>query len=179
MGILAISYMVLNYLRFGSIVEFGHNYLPEFMRAENGQFHVSYIANNLKSLLQLPQYQEDGKMVINHFGNLNFLIVSPVIVMTLAGLLYAIVKKNREILLLGILIVLLSVGYLLFLTAHRTMGGWHFGNRYAIDILPYIYLLIGKITAKYPYLAKYYIPLCIWGICVNAIGTIVVYNGLA
>ena len=35
---IAVSYMILNYMRFGSIFEFGHNYLPEFMRVETGQF---------------------------------------------------------------------------------------------------------------------------------------------
>ena len=29
-GAIAISYMALNYARFGNITEFGHNYLPEF-----------------------------------------------------------------------------------------------------------------------------------------------------
>ena len=40
-GCVALTYMVLNYLRFGSIIEFGHNYLPEFIRAEHGTVSVS------------------------------------------------------------------------------------------------------------------------------------------
>lgn len=36
----AAAYMWYNYARFGSVLEFGHNYLPEFTEAENGQFHL-------------------------------------------------------------------------------------------------------------------------------------------
>ena len=39
-GAIAISYMALNYARFGNITEFGHNYLPEFTRTTTGP--VSY-----------------------------------------------------------------------------------------------------------------------------------------
>lgn len=178
MGVLAISYMVLNYLRFGNIMEFGHNYLPEFVEAEYGQFHVNYIKNNLASLFHLPEFSDDGTMIIDHFGNLNFMIVCPIAAVALAGLGYAIFKKNRRLALMGVLIVILSIGYLLFLTMHKTMGGWQFGNRYAIDILPYVYLLMSMISAKYPGINKYCIPLFVFGSCLNIVGTVIVFNGL-
>lgn len=179
MGVVAISYMMLNYLRFGNILEFGHNYLPEFVRAEKGQFHLDYIKTNLPSLLHLPEYNEDGTMLINQFGNLSFLIVCPIVVMALVGLAYVIYRKNVQLLAMGVVIVVLSAMYLLIITMHKTLGGWQFGNRYAIDILPYVYLLLGLITAKYPKLAKYCVPLCSFGICLNVVGTVIVYNGLA
>ncbi len=179
MGLLAISYMLLNYFRFGNILEFGHNYLPEFVRAENGQFHPDYIKTNLPSLFRLPQYNEDGTMLINQFGNLSFFMVCPITVAALLGLGYAIYKKNVHLSIMGILIVVLSDVYLLVVTMHKTLGGWHFGNRYVIDILPYVYLLVGLISAKYPKLAKYCLPLCVFGICLNIVGTVIVYNGLS
>lgn len=39
--LVALSYFILNYARFGSIFEFGHNYLPEFTRTETGQFNLA------------------------------------------------------------------------------------------------------------------------------------------
>ena len=41
--LIAVSYMVLNYVRFGNILEFGRKYLPEFVNESNGQFNVIYI----------------------------------------------------------------------------------------------------------------------------------------
>ena len=52
--------MILNYARFGSIFEFGHNYLPEFTEAENGQFSLQYALDNLPSLFKLPIFAENG-----------------------------------------------------------------------------------------------------------------------
>lgn len=179
MGALGVSYMLLNYLRFGNIAEFGHNYLPEFVRAEKGQFHPDYIKTNLPSLFHIPEYNEDGTMLINHFGNLSFLIVSPIVVIALIGLGYVIYKRNMRLAIMGTGIVMLSAVYLMIITMHKTLGGWQFGNRYAIDILPYIYLLAGLIISKYPGLAKYCVPFCVFGMCLNIVGTIIVYNGLA
>ena len=36
--VIALVYMTLNYMRFGNVTEFGHNYLPEFTEAQYGQF---------------------------------------------------------------------------------------------------------------------------------------------
>ena len=47
--------MALNAARFGNPMEFGHNYLPEFVRAEKGQFSLSYAMGHLKQLLRLPK----------------------------------------------------------------------------------------------------------------------------
>lgn len=178
MGIVALSYMLLNYWRFGNILEFGHNYLPEFVRAEKGQFHLDYIKINLPALFRLPEYNENGTMLINTQGNLSIFIVCPIIVVALIGLGYVIYKKNIRLIMPGVLIVVLSGMYLLIIAMHKTLGGWQFGNRYVIDLLPYFYLLLGKITGRYPGLAKYSLPFCVFGICINIVGTLLVYNGL-
>lgn len=178
MAIVAFSYMILNYLRFGSIFEFGHNYLPEFVRAEKGQFHVDYMASNIKCLLNLPDIAEDGRLIIDHFGNLNFMLASPIVIAAILGLTFVVFKRDWKLCRMGILTMVLVTIYLTITVMHRTMGAWHFGNRYAIDILPYIYVLVGLISAKYPRLVKYYVPLCLLGCMLNVVGTIVVYNGL-
>ena len=177
-GAVAISYMILNYLRFGNIFEFGHNYLPEFVRAEYGQFHIHYVKENVKALFRLPEFAEDGKLIINSMGNLNIFLVSPIFLFILIALLYALVKKAYRQVMQAVGILLLSVLYLFIIVMHKTMGGWHFGNRYSIDILPWGFLAMGMLTSRFPELIKYQIPFCIWGICLNVVGTVCVYNGL-
>lgn len=177
-GGIAVSYMLLNYLRFGSILEFGHNYLPEFVRAEDGQFHINYISENVKTLFRLPEFMEDGRLVINNMGNLNFLLVSPFFLFAVFSLAYALYKKAYKEVMQGAGVILLSMLYLLIVVMHKTMGGWHFGNRYSNDILSWFYPVVCVIISRFPGLAKYQIPLCIWGICLNAVGTVCVYNGL-
>ena len=51
---IALCYMLYNYVRFGNVLEFGHNYLPEFTESEKGQFSLSYILPNLYNLLLRP-----------------------------------------------------------------------------------------------------------------------------
>lgn len=174
----AISYMVLNYLRFGNILEFGHNYLPEFVRAEHGQFHLHYVKDNLRSLLKMPVFAEDGKWVFDSFGNLNMFIVSPILIVAILVFVYSICKKSFHLAGLNGLIILLSVIYMFVVVMHKTMGAWHFGNRYANDILPWCYLGVCMVISKYPRIAKYQMPFAIWGMCLNVIGTVVVYNWL-
>ncbi len=177
MAAVALSYMMLNYLRFGSIFEFGRKYLPEFMREEKGQFHIDYMAANLKLLFNFPEVTEEGRLVIDHFGNLNFMLASPIVIVAVLGIFYVAWKKDRKLFGMGSLTTLLVIIYLTITVLHRTMGAWHFGNRYAIDILPYVYLWVGMISAKYPKLVKYYMPFFILGCMLNVVGTIVVYNG--
>ena len=151
----ALTYMVLNYLRFGSIIEFGHNYLPEFIRAEHGQFSVKYMSENLKSML-----------------------VSPCVIFAILTLLACILKKEYRIVIFQSGIIACAIAYLAVTIMHKTMGGWHFGNRYANDILPWIYLATVLGLSRVEKLGKYQIPIAVFGLCLNAIGNVVVYNGL-
>lgn len=175
--LIGLSYVILNFVRFGNPLEFGHNYLPEFTEAEYGQFHSEYIAGNLKMLFHLPEFSEDGVMIIDHFGNLSMLIVSPIFVLFLIYLVGLLWKKEQKLIKMFIVLLVLSIIYMLIVVMHRTMGGWHFGNRYTNDLLPWIYLGIVLVQAKYPELFKYQIPLIVWGMCLNAVGSVAVYNG--
>ncbi|MEQ2543187.1 hypothetical protein WMO27_17960 [Lachnospiraceae bacterium CLA-AA-H183] len=177
-GCVALTYMVLNYLRFGSIIEFGHNYLPEFIRAEHGQFSVKYMSENLKSLLHFFQFDESGKIVIDHFGNLSFMLASPCVIFAILTLLACILKKEYRIVIFQSGIIACAIAYLAVTIMHKTMGGWHFGNRYANDILPWIYLATVLGLSRVEKLGKYQIPIAVFGLCLNAIGNVVVYNGL-
>ena len=173
----AISYMVLNQLRFGNVAEFGHNYLPEFLY-EHQQFSTGYLAGNFKMLMHLPQFDENGKMMIDHFGNLNFLWVNPPILIALIGILLACIRREKRAVIVGVMTIVLSACYLVVTMMHATMGGWHFGNRYSNDILPWLYLPLAMVLAKHKRFVKYQLPFAIWGLMFNVVGTIIVYNGL-
>lgn len=177
-GIVAMSYMTLNYARFGNVFEFGHNYLPEFVRAENGQFHVSYMWENLKILFQMPEFTEQGRMIINNMGSLSMLIVNPIVLFLLIEFFFCIIKRDKHLLCWLSGILLMSVFYMLIVVMHRTMGGWHFGNRYSNDILPWIYLGTVIVHTRFQKFVKYQIPFCIMAIGLNVVGSVIVYNGL-
>lgn len=175
--LVAGSYMGLNYARFGNVTEFGHNYLPEFVY-EHKQFSTEYLAKNFAMLTHLPEFEDTGKLIVDHFGNLNFLWVNPPILIACVLLIVALVYREKDALAIGILTVFLSTVYLIVTMMHATMGGWHFGNRYSNDILPWMYLPLVMVLAKHPRLVKYQVPFAIWGLLFNVVGTIIVYNGL-
>lgn len=174
---MAMSYMLLNYARFGNIAEFGHNYLPEFVY-EHQQFSIEYLKKNIHMLMNLPEFDENGKMLIDHFGNLNFLWVNPPVLVAGIAWLYACVKREKKAVLAGGMTLLLAAAYLVVTMMHATMGGWHFGNRYTNDILPWCYLMLVMVLGRFPILMKYQLPFAIWGVMFNVVGTVIVYNGL-
>ena len=177
--ILAGLYMLLNYLRFDNHLEFGHNYLPEHLKSEHGQFSFYYMAANFKSLFHMPEFSSDHKMKIDCYGNLNFMIVSPYVLFAIVMLIVLLIKKQKKQSLLSILVITLSTAYMAITLMHKTMGGWSFGNRYANDILPWLYIIGVLGISKCSKASKYQIPLFLFGMCLNVVGTIYVYNNWA
>jgi len=175
--LLAISYMALNYFRFGSITEFGHNYLPEFVNVHK-QFSLEYLGQNFKMLMHMPQKDDYGRMVVDHFGNINFLLINTVVVVFLLGIFVLIIKRRWKIVINCGCILLMSVAYLIFVMCHATMGGWHFGNRYSNEIIPFVFCGLMMVYKRFPALVKWQLPFAIWGMCLNIVGTVIVYNGL-
>lgn len=129
------SYMLLNYMRFGNIFEFGHNYLPEFTSQENGQFSIHYLWNNIGALTQLPEIIE-GALKFDMFGKVNIFIAFPFYIITLWLTIECIVKGEKIQKIFLIFTWGTIVTNIFFLLLHRTMGGAHFGNRYIIETLP-------------------------------------------
>lgn len=175
--LIALSYMTLNYMRFGSIFEFGHNYLPEFTRTETGQFHISYFAGNLKNLLRLPVPDPESHALRFPTDNgMAFWLVTPLFLTMAAAWLYAVVKKWRQQRVLILLLPLLALLHVFVICCHRTLGGWHFGNRYLLDLLPYLFygLLVWKPDEDW--FARWNMPLFYLGLSMQLIGTAAVYN---
>ena len=130
----AAGYAAYNYARFGNIFEFGHNYLPEFTRAEHGQLSLEYVGSNWKTLFfGSPFSINNGNITINQFGFSMFLSC-PIFIVNAAWLVQDIL--NHRFNGTKLMIVLMCAVNLLLLLMHRTLGGHQFGARYALELVP-------------------------------------------
>ena len=159
-AIIAAAYMLYNYIRFDSVFEFGHNYLPEFTEAEHGQFHISYMAENLKSLIRLPHFASDGRLVFPQFNGMSVFLCFPIIFSCIFR-----TPSDKKAALLGIITAAVQLA---LITSHRTMGGFHFGNRYCIDVMPCIFYMLLSAKNTRPSYIEY--PLFLFGLAINAVG---------
>lgn len=170
-------YLTLNFARFHNPFEFGHNYLPEFTRAEHGQFSFSYIPANLRLLLGLPGVNgENGALDYTAYNCAPFYLAAPMAVCFIGSLVHAAVTKRRSTLpIRGLAFMLLA--HLLIVCCHRTMGGFQFGDRYLVDMLPYLYFGLLVLRPEEERRELLNLPLYTLGLCVNLVGTVAAYNG--
>ena len=141
------SYMIYNYVRFGDPLEFGHNFLPEFMRVPDGQFSTAYIKGNAKAFFRIFPSYSDGKLEFTRYG-FAFWVSNVIFVLAAVALiLYAIyVFRERRarrfpffrgaVFTEAALFALAGAVHVFLLLLHRTAGGWQFGMRYTVDIIP-------------------------------------------
>ena len=176
------SYMALNFLRFGNVLEFGHNYLPEFTRAEHGQFSLTYMADNLQALLRLPKWNGAEEPLTFYSANgMAFWLANPMYFSLLAAWGMALIrrlrhKENQRGVFLLVTLPLLSIIYMLILCAHRTLGGWHFGNRYLLDTMPWLYLGLLCWKPEQERFDRMNLPLACFGASLNLLGTVAAFN---
>ena len=176
------SYMALNFLRFGNVLEFGHNYLPEFTRAEHGQFSLTYMADNLQALLRLPKWNGAEEPLTFYSANgMAFWLANPMYFSLLAAWVLALIRRLRQKekqrgMFLLVTLPLLSIIYMLILCAHRTLGGWHFGNRYLLDTMPWLYLGLLCWKPEQERFDRMNLPLACFGASLNLLGTVAAFN---
>lgn len=176
--IIGTIYMCYNYIRFDNILEFGHNYLPEFIEAEHGQFSLQYLLPNLKKLC-FSFIKINNKLDLSFGFPFCFLIANPVIVLYL----YRLIKnylKEKKIDYFRLLIFIFTSLNILLICMHRTLGEWQFGARYTCDILPILFLGIiwykDKTQQIKPLtLDKFEICCLIFGIILNVFGAIILH----
>ena len=174
--IVAIMYMTYNYIRFDNIIEFGHNYLPEFVEAEHGQFSTYYFLDNIKVLL-FNGFQIDYKLQLHFQMPFCFFIANPVIIMYVYRSIKNVIK-NRKVDWFKVLILLMLILHIVAICMHKTLGAWQFGARYTCDLLPFVLLGFiykkngdGKIELDY-----FEIVCIIFGIILNIFGAIMMYT---
>lgn len=169
-------YLMLNVARFDNPFEFGHTHLPEFVRSTEGQFSLNYATKNFKQLFRLPQTGgEHGMMIYDTYDCMAFWLIDPIIVSFMVMWLYALTRK-RKACGLNLIIVPATICVHLIVCCHKTMGGYQFGNRYIVDMLPYVFY--GLITYKQGVGKAEWLnnPLFALGFSINLIGTVSTYN---
>jgi Gpi18-like mannosyltransferase len=144
-AIIGAAYMIYNYIRFGNPLELGHNYLPEFVNSPDGQFNLSYLLPNLYNLFIRPiSLGSNGALVYPIFDGFMFYIANPIFIIWFICLIKDVLKKEMTAVKATICIAVLA--NIVLLCIHKTLGGWQFGARYTIDMIPmvFLYLLLSK-----------------------------------
>lgn len=170
-------YLMLNAARFDNPFEFGHNHLPEFVRSTEGQFSLNYATKNFKQLFRLPQTGgEHGMLIYDTYDCMAFWLIDPMIVSFMVTWLYAQTRKRKACGLNLIIVPATTCVHLMIVCCHKTMGGYQFGNRYIVDMLPYVFY--GLITYKQGVGKAEWLnnPLFALGFSINLIGTVSTYN---
>ena len=165
-------YLMLNAARFDNPFEFGHTHLPEFVRSTEGQFSLNYATKNFKQLFRLPQTGgEHGMMIYDTYDCMAFWLIDPIIVSFMVTWLYALTRKRKAYGLNLIIVPATICVHLMIVCCHKTMGGYQFGNRYIVDMLPYVFY--GLITYKQGVGKAEWLnnPLFALGFSINLIGT--------
>ena len=135
---IAIMFMAYNYARFGNPLEFGHNYLPEFVRAQDGQFSLNYLFPNLKQLLtNFITFGDNFKL--DFPMPFAFFIANPLYIAALYRAIKEIIKTHK-ISITRLIFLCSIVLNLILICCHRTLGAWQFGARYTCDMLPFVLL---------------------------------------
>ena len=166
--LVALSLMIYNFIRFGNPIEFGHNYLPEFTRVEEGQFNLKYLIPNLKQAFKLPfEFKPDFKLSINRFSANIFYIFNPIIAVFFFYNVKNIIKKFK---IYDILWLFAVVVFIIATCMHRTLGGLQFGARYFIDFIPYIALYLAKTKINSRVALPTLFLICIFAISLNVYG---------
>ena len=146
----ALAIGIYNYCRFRNPLEFGHNYLPEFSFQGGIQFSLSHVGNNMKTFVWgLPFDVNEGALSLKKFG-FSFLIACPLLTVMLVSFVADLIRKRMDLLRLVTICTFLVHFFLLLL--HRTFGGYQFGARYCVDMLPYafLYRLVQKEKTRTP-----------------------------
>jgi len=131
---IAACYGAYNYARFGDVFEFGHNYLPEFTRAQHGQLSLKYVSQNWKTLFFGAPFSINGTDIsINQFG-FSMFISCPILICNALWFFRDLLSRRMT----AAKWVIIAMGSLntFLLLMHRTLGGHQFGLRYALELVP-------------------------------------------
>lgn len=133
-GLIGAAMAGYNFVRFGSILEFGRRYLPEFGRDDLGQFNLCFLLPNLQNLLRLPTLGEGLALETPVFNGFLPFLADPGLLLWLVCAARAGGGRRQRAFDLACGGLMLAL--VLLLCLHRTLGGWQFGARYMVDLLP-------------------------------------------
>ncbi len=163
----AALYGWYNVIRFDDPFEFGHSFLPEFSSQGGRQFALWHISRNVPVFIfGLPFKELPGSLTMTYSG-FSLFIANPILLLLLIWGLRDIVQKKMNALMA--LTLCLCLLHLLLLLSHRTFGGFQYGARYAVDIIPYaaIYMVQSDrevgFTKGFIFIMTLGLVLAIWG----------------
>lgn len=166
----AAAYAAYNLARFGNPLEFGHNYLPEFVRSEHGQFSLHHLGQNARRfLLGLPLYWDGQSWVFERFGASVFLS-NPMLLLLVIRYGEDLARRRTDA--RAHWTIALFAAHLFLLMLHRTGGGFQLGARYAVDLTPYslIYLAMQGVGLR-----RWEVALLAAGFLLMAVGCVQVH----
>jgi hypothetical protein len=136
----ATSYAVYNYVRFGNIFEFGHNYLPEFSTQGGIQFAISHILSNAPTFIWgLPFAQTGNAFEMKQYG-FSLFLANPILLCLILWVFRDMTKRGLTPFTISVFVIFLM--HALLLLSHRTCGGFQYGARYFVDCIPYVFMYI-------------------------------------
>lgn len=144
-GLAAAGMMSYNLARFGNPLEFGHNYLPEFTRAADGQFSLAYLAENLRNLLRPVTLDSALQLHFAVFNGFLFLVANPLFLLWILRGASVLCRREPQTHTLplparGWFLLVVCLLLTALTCMHRTLGGWQFGARYLVDLFPWVLL---------------------------------------
>ncbi|MDR0929118.1 MAG: hypothetical protein LBM74_05325, partial [Oscillospiraceae bacterium] len=128
-ALIAVAYAGYNMARFGNPFEFGHSYLPEFVRDGVPMLSLSRVFQNFALILR-PITLDAGRLTFPVVSGFAVYLTNPLLWMAPLRMI-----RRRLSALDWALAITLLVHIALLLT-HRTNGGWQYGTRYLCDALP-------------------------------------------
>lgn len=140
-ALIAIAYAAYNYVRFGNLLEFGHNYLPEYTESGDPIFGLSFLQRNIGLILR-PFQLEDGLLTFPILSGFAVYATNPMMPMGAARTLYRATTRRADW--LDVACLAAVIVQLICLLAHRTLGGWQYGTRYLADAVPALLFLYAR-----------------------------------
>lgn len=142
--LLGVATLVYNYVRFGSIADFGYARIPGVLNEpwySNGIFSLAYIPRQAWEMLLKPWLLQDSfpYFAPDAFSS-SILISSPFLLFAVrSGAHDAVLKRCA-----WIAIALVTLVY----WSHGNSGGWQFGYRYFIVCLPWLFVVMLESTPR-------------------------------
>ena len=176
--LIAGVYMTLNLLRFGSVAEFGHTFLPEFQREAEGQFSLAYFRHNFPLLFRLPEVNaQTGILTFPRIDTSLFFLICPLFISMGLAWVRGLKKAWKPFRFPLLALPLLACVHLFVTCCHHTLGGFQFGNRYLLDLLPALFTgLCLWLPGDDSSFHTWQTPLFVLGLVLNTLGTFVTYT---
>lgn len=136
--VLGVLTLVYNYVRFRSFTDFGYARIPGVLEEpwyRHGIFSIQYVPLNFLEMLVTPwkRVADFPYLVPTGFGG-SILWSSPFVLLTLR---FGARRKFLKYAAWAAIIVLTTI-----LWTHGNPGGWQFAYRYAMVLLPWMYLIL-------------------------------------